>query len=78
MKPGYRPGAETLIGSNSNIHSLTCRQMPPILNASLGERDVTQPGDHSKQATAIKGIYGKITVLQTGAPNEDIVQNHLT
>ena len=39
--------------------------MPPILFASLGERDLTQTGDHSKQATAIKGIYGKITVLQS-------------
>ena len=39
--------------------------MPPILFASLGERDLTQTGDHSKQATAIKGTYGKITVLQS-------------
>jgi len=44
---------------------IACRQMPPILFASLGERDVTQTGDHSKQATAIKGTYGKITVLQS-------------
>ena len=60
MKPSYRPRAETLIGSNANIYA--CRQLPPILFASLGERDVAQTGDHSKQATAIKGMYGKITV----------------